>query len=185
MIDAGAGVVLRPLSDDDAAAVSRILTEPEVSHWWLRQTWDRIVEDGSVTFAIVVGGKVTDGVVVGGDVAGVIQYQEELDPDYVGAGVDLFVSGRFQGQGVGRRALRALIDVLVRERGHHRITVDPAADNARAIHVYEALGFRRVGLMHAYERGSDGTWHDGLLMELVVDRAPEANGSIESSAETA
>ena len=159
MIDAGAGVVLRPLRDDDAPVISRILAEPEVSHWWLRQTWDRIVEDGSVSFAIE-----TDG-----DVAGMIQYSEELDPDYLGASVDLFVSDRFQGQAVGRRALRAVIGHLVDERGHHRITVDPAADNARAIHVYEALGFRAVGVMHAYERGSDGGWHDGLLMELVVD----------------
>jgi len=168
VIDAGAGVALRPLSDDDAPAVSRILAEPEVSHWWLRQTWDRIVEDGSVSFAIVVGGKLVDHELVGGEVAGVIQYVEELDPDYVGAGVDVFVSDRFRGQGVGRLALRAVIDHLVRERGHHRITVDPAAGNARAIHVYEALGFRPVGVMHAYERGVDGAWHDGLLMEFVT-----------------
>ena len=168
MIEAGAGVVLRPLRDDDAPAISRILAEPEVSHWWLRQTWDRIVEDGSVSFAIVVRDEVADGSVTEGEVAGVIQYVEELDPDYVGAGVDLFVSDHFQGRGVGRRALQAVIDHLVGERGHHRITVDPAADNARAIHVYEALGFRRVGVMHAYERGADGTWHDGLLMEFVT-----------------
>ena len=158
MIDAGDGVVLRPLRDDDEPVVSRILAEPEVSRWWLRQTWERIVEDGTVSFAIVAGG----------ELAGVIQYLEELDPDYHGAGVDLFVSDRFAGRRVGRRALQAVVDHLVRERGHHRITVDPAADNARAIHVYEALGFRRVGVMRAYERGVDGSWHDGLLMELVT-----------------
>ncbi|HMK93646.1 MAG TPA: GNAT family N-acetyltransferase [Thermoleophilia bacterium] len=158
MIRAGAGVVLRPLRDDDAPAISHILAEPEVSHWWLRQTWERIVEDGSVSFAIEADG----------EVAGLIQYHEELDPDYVSAAVDLFVSDRFAGRHVGRLALQAVVDHLVRERGHHRITVDPAADNARAIHVYEALGFRTVGVMHAYERGANG-WHDGLLMELVVD----------------
>jgi aminoglycoside 6'-N-acetyltransferase len=159
VIDAGAGVVLRPLAGDDRPAVATILAEPAVAHWWLRQDWDRVVEDGAVSFAIVVDG----------EVAGVIQYHEELDPDYVSASVDLFVGTRFQGRRIGRRALRAVIDHLVRERGHHRITVDPAADNARAIHVYEALGFRRVGVMRAYERGADGSWHDGLLMELVVD----------------
>jgi aminoglycoside 6'-N-acetyltransferase len=159
MIDAGGGVTLRPLRDDDKPWVDAILAEPEVADWWLRQDWDRVVEDGATSFAIL-----TDD-----EPAGVVQFHEELDPDYVSASVDLFVGARFQDRRIGRRALQAVIDHLVRERGHHRITVDPAADNARAIHVYEALGFRRVGMMHAYERGADGAWHDGLLMELVVE----------------
>jgi aminoglycoside 6'-N-acetyltransferase len=158
VIDAGGGVVLRPLVDEDRTAISAILAEPEVADWWLRQDWDRVVEDGTVSFAIVVENAV----------AGVVQYHEETDPDYFSAGVDLFVGARFQNRRIGRRALQAMVEHLVRDRGHHRVTVDPAADNAHAIHVYEALGFRRVGVMHAYERGADGAWHDGLLMELVV-----------------
>ena len=59
---------------------------------------------------------------------------------------------------------RYLIDV----RGHHRLTIDPAASNARAIRSYESIGFRRVGVMRAYERGPDGTWHDGLLLDLLA-----------------
>jgi aminoglycoside 6'-N-acetyltransferase len=31
------------------------------------------------------------------------------------------------------------------------------------------VGFREVGVMREYERGSDGTWHDGLLMEMLAD----------------
>jgi aminoglycoside 6'-N-acetyltransferase len=33
--------------------------------------------------------------------------------------------------------------------GPHRLTIDPAADNERAILAYEAVGLRRVGLMRA------------------------------------
>ena len=62
-----------------------------------------------------------------------------------------------------------LIRYLTEERGHHRITVDPAAANVRAIHVYEGLGFRRVGTMRAYERTKDGVWRDALLLELIVE----------------
>jgi aminoglycoside 6'-N-acetyltransferase len=29
------------------------------------------------------------------------------------------------------------------------------------------VGFRPVGVMRACERGVDGTWHDGLLMDLL------------------
>ena len=58
---------------------------------------------------------------------------------------------------------------LIEERGHHRLTIDPAADNAPAIRAYEKVGFRPVGVMRSYERGPDGTLHDGLLMDLLAD----------------
>jgi len=32
-----------------------------------------------------------------------------------------------------------------------------AADNHGAIRAYEKVGFRKVGAMHSYERGSNGT----------------------------
>ena len=56
----------------------------------------------------------------------------------------------------------------MRERGHHRFTIDPAAANARAIRAYEAVGFRPVGVLRRYERGPDGRWRDGLLMDLLA-----------------
>jgi aminoglycoside 6'-N-acetyltransferase len=58
---------------------------------------------------------------------------------------------------------------LFEHRGHHRITIDPAAHNERAIRSYRRLGFRPVGVMRRYERGADGTWHDGLLMDLLPE----------------
>ena len=39
--------------------------------------------------------------------------------------------------------------------------------NAAAIASYAKVGFRPVGVMRQYERGPDGTWHDGLLMDLL------------------
>jgi hypothetical protein len=30
------------------------------------------------------------------------------------------------------------------------------------------VGFRPVGIMRAYERGRDGSFHDGLLMDLLA-----------------
>ena len=55
----------------------------------------------------------------------------------------------------------------------HRITIDPAAANTAAIRAYEKVGFRPVGVMRSYERGPDGTWHDGLLMELLAGEVRE------------
>ncbi|MEL7210252.1 MAG: GNAT family protein, partial [Actinomycetota bacterium] len=91
------------------------------------------------------------------------------DPDYRHAGIDIFVDPAVHGRGHGTDALRTLCRHLFDVEGHHRLTIDPAADNAAAIRTYEKVGFRPVGRMRAYERGLDGTWHDGLLMDLLAD----------------
>ena len=70
--------------------------------------------------------------------------------------------------------MRLLARHLLFERNHHRITIDPAAANAAAIRTYEKVGFRRVGIMRSYERGPDGTWHDGLLMDLLKEEFIDA-----------
>lgn len=106
---------------------------------------------------------------VSGEVVGAIQYAEEEDPMYRHASIDIFLTTSRHGQGLGTEALRILVRYLFEERGHHRLTIDPAADNDHAIRAYERVGFRRVGLMRKYEKGPDGTWHDGLLMDMLVD----------------
>ena len=65
---------------------------------------------------------------------------------------------------------------LFEEGGHHRVTIDPAADNARAIRCYESVGFRPVGVMRRYERVGSGEFRDGLLMDLLPEElcAPAA-----------
>jgi aminoglycoside 6'-N-acetyltransferase len=154
----GERVVLRPLTLADAPALLAILRDPGVAAWWRRATWDQVTEEGATVFAIVVDG----------EIAGSVQFCEETDPDYRSAAIDIFVADVWQDRGVGSDAMRTLIRHLVEQRGHHRLTVDPAASNERAIHVYERLGFRRVGTMRAYERLADDTWRDALLMELIV-----------------
>lgn len=152
-------VVLRPVEPGDLPALLAILEEPDVSRWWRRDEWERIDEQDAVTFAIVVDG----------EVRGCVQYSEETDPDYFSAAVDIFVGTAAQGRGVGPDAMRTLIAWLIDVRGHHRVTVDPALDNERAVHVYEKLGFRRVGVLRRYERVEAGSWRDGLLMDLLAE----------------
>src|SRR5688572_26542137 len=57
---------------------------------------------------------------------------------------------------------------LVHDRGHHRLAIDPAVTNERAIRAYQRVGFRPGGVMRQYERGHDGQWHDCLLMDLLA-----------------
>ncbi len=163
-------MTLRPVIEADLPALLAILEEPEVARWWRRAEWERVDEKDAVTLAIVLAGDAAEpGEGTEQVVAGCIQYSEETDPDYFSAAVDIFVGTAAQGRGVGPDAMRTLVAWLIEARGHHRLTVDPAADNARAIHVYERLGFRRVGVLRRYERVEDGEWRDALLMELVAD----------------
>ena len=59
--------------------------------------------------------------------------------------------GRLVSEGKGAPApyIRTVCRHLV-DRGHHRIVIDPAEANVRAIRCYEAVGFRRVGVLREY-----------------------------------
>lgn len=102
-------------------------------------------------------------------IVGLIQFSEELDPDYRHASLDIYIDPAVHRRGHATDAIRTLADHLFDERGHHRLTIDPAVDNHPAIRCYAAVGFRPVGVMRAYERRADGVWSDGLLMDMLAD----------------
>lgn len=104
-----------------------------------------------------------------GRVVGAIQWSAENEPDYRHASIDIYLDPSMHGHGYGADAVRTLARHLIAALGFHRLVIDPAADNTAAIRCYGKVGFRPVGVMRQYERGSDGTWHDGLLMDLVAD----------------
>ncbi len=160
----GARVLLRPVVAADLEALTAIVEEPEVARWWPGFDADRVQtelidHDDDVTVLAIE---------LGGAVVGAIQYGENDDPQYRHASIDLFLATLVHGQGLGSEAIRLLAAHLIDDRGHHRIVIDPAAANVRAIRAYENVGFRRVGVMREYERGPDGNFHDGLLMELLA-----------------
>jgi aminoglycoside 6'-N-acetyltransferase len=109
-------------------------------------------------------------IVVEGEIRGMVQYEEEDTPPYRHASIDIFVDPAVHRRGIGRDAVRTVARHLITDVGHHRIDIDPAADNVAAIRCYESVGFRPVGIMRKYERDVDGNgWHDGLLMDLLAD----------------
>jgi aminoglycoside 6'-N-acetyltransferase len=83
--------------------------------------------------------------------------------------MDIYVDPAVHGRGVGTDAVRTLARHLIDDHGHHRLTIDPAADNPGAIRAYTKVGFRPVGVQRRAERGTDGTWHDSLLMDLLAE----------------
>jgi aminoglycoside 6'-N-acetyltransferase len=164
----GERVLLRRLSADDRPRMRAILAEPEVARWWAPRGADEAADglfgDGEVVYAITVEGAVV----------GAVEYSEENEPDYRHAGIDIFMDTEHQGRGLGRDAIRTMASYLFEERGHHRLTIDPAVANERAIRSYKKIGFRPVGIMRNYERGADDAWHDGLLLDLLAGELAEA-----------
>jgi aminoglycoside 6'-N-acetyltransferase len=163
----GPRVSLRRGTIEDVARLASILHERDVAFRW------GDFEEGEIERQFVGDEKVFV-IEVDGEVIGAVQYGEEDDPMYRHASIDVFVTTARHRQGFGSEAIRVLARYLIAERGHHRLTIDPAADNDAAIAAYEKVGFRRVGVMRSYERGPDGTWHDGLLMEMLAHDLMEA-----------
>ena len=161
----GRRVVLRPTTDVDAPALAAILATPEVARWWPAFDLARVEaeltghdEDVDV-YAILLDGRII----------GAIQTHEERDLEFRHAGIDLFLDPAHHGEGLGPDAIRTLARFLIEERGHHRLTIDPAAANEQAIRAYQKVGFRNVGVLRRHQHFPDGTWQDGLLMDLLAE----------------
>jgi aminoglycoside 6'-N-acetyltransferase len=159
----GDRVTLRPLAERDQARLAEILAEPSVARWWGPGSAEAAAAEWGTT-----PGETAWAIEVPEGVVGSIGVFEEDEPDYRHAGIDLFLDTAHQGRGIGPEAIRLVARYLFTVRGHHRLTIDPAVANARAITAYQRVGFKPVGVMRAYERGADGTWHDGLLMDLLA-----------------
>jgi aminoglycoside 6'-N-acetyltransferase len=161
----GHRVTLRSTTIEDAPALAAILAEPAVAHWWGTFDLDRVVAD------LVTGEPEELPFVIehDGEIVGYIQAVEEDEPDFRHAGIDLFLRTDAQGRGLGPDAIRTLAIELIDQRGHHRLTIDPAVENTHAIAVYTKLGFRAVGVMRRYQRMTDGRWADALLMDLLAE----------------
>jgi aminoglycoside 6'-N-acetyltransferase len=154
-------MVIRPLAEGDEAELRRIRATPEVSRWWDPPDDDFPWDEPEATRLTIE---------VDGAIAGMIEFAEELEPKYRHASIDLFLDPALHGGGLGTEAVRRVARHLIEDRGHHRITIDPAVANTAAIRAYEKAGFKPVGVMRRYERDAGGEgWHDGLLMELVVN----------------
>ena len=117
----------------------------------------------------------------GGRVVGAIQWAAETDPDYRHASIDIYLDPSVHGRGLGADAVRTLARHLITVEGHHRLVIDPAADNEPAIRCYGKVGFRPVGIMRRYERGPEGGWHDGLLMDLLADELIEEGSAVSTA----
>lgn len=164
----GKRLVLRSVKEGDVPRLVEIMREPEVAKWaFLLEEYDLLGTSPDGADAISTFVVTLDGVTIGW-----ICGYEKSEPDYRHAGIDLFLTTAAHGKGYGPEAIRLVCRFLFDDRGHHRVVIDPAVDNTRAIRAYEKVGFRKVGVMREYERRLDGKFHDGILMDLLKSDLP-------------
>jgi aminoglycoside 6'-N-acetyltransferase len=161
----GSQVRLRAATREHVNALAAIRETPEVRARWrggedmVAAVIEDLDEPDSTPYVIELDGRVV----------GWIQWSAEDEPDYRYATMDIYLDPSVHGRGIGTDAVRTLARHLINDHGHHRLEIDPAADNELAIGCYLNVGFRPVGIRRLAERGSDGTWHDALLMDLLAD----------------
>ncbi len=110
-----------------------------------------------------------------GQALGYLQYYEVRDPqEYELAdaedtwAIDLFIGEPdLWGQGLGSRALIAVVEALFSEHGARRVVIDPQVTNNRAQRAYEKAGFQKVKVLKEHEL-HEGRRRDCWLM--VIER---------------
>ncbi|HWO16247.1 MAG TPA: GNAT family N-acetyltransferase [Solirubrobacterales bacterium] len=121
------GLILRPIEERDLDALVEIVSAPGVSEWW------GFVESEEKLRADLLSDGDAFAVEVDGEISGWLGVWEEDEPEFRHGGVDIMLAPDRQGRGIGPRALRMAVDWLIDECGHHRVTIDPAVGNDRAI----------------------------------------------------
>ncbi|MDP2181204.1 MAG: GNAT family protein [Actinomycetota bacterium] len=154
---------LRLLAPDDLPALADIARQPGVQPWWTDTS-----EAGLRAALLDAPDTSSWAIIVDGGFAGAVSAYDLGWPPGTSVGLAIVLGDASQGRGLGPEALSVVIAHVICERGVHRFTVDPAADNRRAIRAYEKLGFQRVGVMRQSESAPDGAWRDCMLMDLLA-----------------
>ena len=173
-------ITFRTLTRDDFPQLLAWLSDPDVSPWYTAD--ERSPEGMDREFGeIIDGSDPVDGyiVIIDGVEAGYIQSyrlgdhpdylaQLDLDPDYVST--DLFIGDpAYRNHGWGAPLLRAfLTQKIFGELGATRASIMPNPKNARAIRVYEKVGFKRVRVVSVRDTFT-GKIEDELIMLLSRD----------------
>lgn len=155
--------MLRGMRNEDVARVAELHTAPEVARWWPPRDAEHLTakleRDDLSSWVIELDG----------EIVGYAQAYEETNAEFRHAGMDLFLAPAVHGRGLGQDVVRTVVRHLLEERGHHRVVIDPAAANTRAVRCYEEVGFKRVGILRSYWWDHvEERWVDGVLLDLLA-----------------
>jgi RimJ/RimL family protein N-acetyltransferase len=162
-------VTLRVLGAADHAALSALLSEPEL----LRLTGTHRLPDPDMTYAWVTSRadqqdrldmaviERATGVCVGEAVL------NQWDQDNQSCNFRIALASEAQGRGLGTEATRLLVGYGFETIGLHRIALEVFTFNPRARRVYEKAGFVAEGVLRESLRW-DGRWLDAVIMSVLA-----------------
>ena len=160
----GPVVTLRVPQTEDLQPLYDILNEPEVAHWWVGYTPERVRRE-------LIDDPNTRIIEVTSQCAGAVIVLRGSDPEYPTTVMHIFLGTAFRGQRIGEEALA----LAIREEfkfGMTRVTLDPNVANEGAIRSYERLGFKKVGILRDYQVRPGGTLDDALLLDMTRSDFP-------------
>lgn len=170
-----APIVIRHAEPDDAPGVVRVITAREAARNTLQLPF-RTVEDSRKYLAAIPTGNAqlvatVDGEIVG--MAGLERMMRQARRMHA-ASLGLLVRDDWTGRGVGTALMAAIIDLADNWFALRRLELTVFPDNARAIALYERLGFVAEGLHRDYAV-RDGIYVDALFMARLraMPRTPD------------
>lgn len=157
-------ITIRRREPEDYPSFCRLFQQPRVIHGTLQMPypsedmWRQRLQSGASDdhYQLVA---VVDGEVVG--CAGL--HPEQRPRRRHAASIGMAVHDGWQGQGVGRALMCALLDVADNWLQLRRVELTVFADNAHAIALYESVGFLKEGRLAGYAF-RDGEYVDAWAM---------------------
>src|SRR5512142_203550 len=140
MISSGTGILVRDVTEGDAEAIARLITEFIHLTTTAEQVARRLRRSAVVEHPILAE---VDGNVAGFASLRLLNYLSE-DTPYAEVS-ELFVSERYRRRGIAR-ALMTELEVRARAAGASNLAVLTAPDNTTAIALYRAMGFREFSI---------------------------------------
>jgi len=78
-----------------------------------------------------------------------------------------YVDQDYQNQGLGTHLTRLILEEA-RSKGYHRVSLEVVAENVAGIKAYEKGGFVVEGRMKDWHFGEDESYHDVLIMGIIL-----------------
>jgi RimJ/RimL family protein N-acetyltransferase len=166
----GERIYLRPLEREDAPLLTSWANHPE-SRAFLRRPRPTSLAQQEEELArrpgedaVVMGIACKDDDALLGRIA-----LREIDARHRQAELGLFIGPVEQwGKGYGTEATRLVVRYAFDTLNLHRVQLHVQADNARAVRIYERLGFVREGLLRQ-DRYREGRYVDSYVMAVLRD----------------
>jgi RimJ/RimL family protein N-acetyltransferase len=165
----GKQVYLRPVSVEDAELYHRFLFDPETRRLTgtqksftleqIRQYIEAKNQDSSGVLLLIA-------LTESDEVIGDIQLLE-ICPINRSCYIRIAIQNHtHQGKGYGTEAMKLMLDYAFGVLNLHRIELNVFAFNARAIHLYEKLGFKKEGVQRE-ALFYNHQYHDSIIMSIL------------------